>query len=60
MPTKTSSRGRAQDRSKVAGGQDYEVNYEQQKTGTSKTAVKKAVASAGNSRKKVEQQLKKK
>ena len=60
MPTKTNSRGRAQDRSKVAGGQDYEVNYEQKKTGSSKAAVKKAVNSAGNSRKKVEAQLKKK
>jgi hypothetical protein len=60
MATKTSSRGRAQDRSKVAGGQDYELKYEGKKTGSSVSAVKKAVKSAGNSRKKVEQQLKKK
>ncbi len=28
------SRGRAQDRKRVAGGQDYEVRYEAKKTGT--------------------------
>ena len=60
MATKTNSRGRAQDRSKVAGGQDYEVNYEGKKTGSSKADVKQAVKTAGNSRKKVEAQLKKK
>ena len=60
MNTKqTSSKGRAQDRAKVAGGQDYEVNYEAKKTGTSSDSVKKAVKSAGNSRNKVEKQLKK-
>lgn len=60
MATKQNSRGRAQDRSKVAGGQDYEVQYEGKKTGTSTNDVKKAVSSAGNSRKEVEKQLKKK
>lgn len=58
MSTKqTSSRGRAQDRAKVAGGQDYEVSYEAGKTGTSTAKVKAAVKSAGNSRKKVEKEL---
>lgn len=56
----TSKRGRAQDRSKVAGGQEYEVQYEKKKTGASTQQVKEAVSSAGNARKKVEQQLKKK
>jgi hypothetical protein len=56
MPNK-STRGRAQDRGKVAGGQDYEVNYESKKTGASAKAVKAAVKSAGNSRKKVEKKL---
>lgn len=51
------SRGRAQDRAKVAGGQDHEVRYEAKKEGVSKDAVKKAVKSAGNSRKKVEQEI---
>ena len=52
-----SSRGRGQDRSKVAGGQDHEVQYEQQKTGASKEQIKKAIKSEGNSRKKVEKNL---
>ncbi|WP_407179746.1 DUF3606 domain-containing protein [Bradyrhizobium sp. STM 3562] len=51
------SRGRKQDRARVAGGQDYEVRYEAKKTGRSKPAVKKAVKKAGSSRKKVERQL---
>jgi len=55
----TSSRGRAQDRAKVAGGQDYEVRYEASKEGVSKTKVKDAVKNVGNSRSKVEKQLEK-
>jgi hypothetical protein len=54
---KTTSRGRAQDRSKVAGGQEHEVRYEAKKTGKPKAAVKEAVKSRGNSRKKVEKAL---
>ena len=50
-------RGRAQDRVRVAGGQDHEVAYEAKKESVSKDAVKKAVRSAGNSRKKVETKL---
>lgn len=53
----TTSRGRAQDRAKVAGGQDHEVRYEAKKEGVSKDAVKRAVKSAGNSRKKVEAEI---
>lgn len=53
-----SARGRAQDRAKVAGSQDYEVNYEANKLGTSGEKVKKAVKNAGNSRKKVEKAIK--
>ena len=56
MPTET-NRGRAQDRAKVAGGQDYEVNYEAGKIGASKDNVRQAVKDVGNSRKKVEQKL---
>ena len=52
------SRGRAQDRAKVAGGQDHEVRYEAEKTGKSKDEVKDAVKAAGNSRKDVEKHLK--
>jgi hypothetical protein len=56
MPNET-NRGRAQDRAKVAGGQDYEVDYEAGKTGASKDSVREAVKDVGNSRKKVEQKL---
>jgi len=54
--TKT-TRGRTQDRAKVAGGEDYEVRYEAKKSGRSASAVKKAVKKVGNSRKKVERRL---
>jgi hypothetical protein len=45
---KKTSRGRSQDRRRVAGGQDYEVRYEVKKTGRSKSAVKKAVKKGRN------------
>ena len=47
-----------QDRAKVAGGQDHEVKYEAGKTGASKSEVKDAVKSVGNSRSAVEKKLK--
>jgi hypothetical protein len=50
-------RRRNEDRKRVAGGQDYEVRYESKKTGGSKKGVKRAVKRVGNSRKKVEQEL---
>jgi hypothetical protein len=54
-----SSRGISQDRSKVAGGQSHEVQYEKEKTGASKEQIKKAIKAEGNQRKKVEEKLKK-
>jgi hypothetical protein len=39
----TISRGRAQDRARVAAGQEHEVRYEAKKEGVSKDEVKKAV-----------------
>jgi hypothetical protein len=54
---KQSSRGRKQDRARVAGGQDYEVRYEAKKTKKSASAVKKAVKKVGSSRKRVERRL---
>ena len=54
---KQTTRGRKQDRSRVAGGQDYEVQYEARKSGRSASAVKKAVRKVGNTRKKVEKRL---
>ena len=58
MNKKPSSKGRNQDRSKVAGGQDYEVSYEKDKLNVSGKEVKDAVKTEGNSRKKVEEKLK--
>jgi hypothetical protein len=54
---KKTSRGRKQDRARVAGGQDFEVRYEAKKTGRSAASVKKAVKKVGNTRKKVEREL---
>ena len=51
------SRGRKQDRARVAGGEDYEVRCESKKTGRSKGRVKRAVKKVGNSRKRVAQDL---
>ena len=48
-----SARGRKQDRERVAGGQDYEVQYTAKKTRKSASAVKKAVKKVGSSRKRV-------
>jgi Protein of unknown function (DUF3606) len=56
MKNKT-TRGRSQDRNKVAGKQDYEVSYEKEKMNTSDRAVKKAIKSAGNQREEVEKKL---
>ncbi|ESY22246.1 MULTISPECIES: DUF3606 domain-containing protein [unclassified Mesorhizobium] len=60
MATSQTTRGRSQDRAKVAGGQDHEVKYEAGKTGASKADIKSAVKSVGNSRRKVEDELGKK
>jgi hypothetical protein len=54
---KRTSRGRKQDRARVAGGQKHEVRYEARKTGRPAPAVKKAVKKVGNMRKKVERRL---
>jgi hypothetical protein len=51
MPKERTSRGRKQDRARVAGGQDYEVRSK------SKPAVKKAVKKVGSTRKRVERAL---
>ena len=51
------TRGRNQDRARVAAGQDYEVRYEANKEGVSKADVKVAVRKVGNSRNRVEAEL---
>ena len=47
-----------QDRNRVAGNEDYELNYLAQKLNASKEEVKAAIAAVGNDRDKVEQYLK--
>jgi len=54
---KQNARSRKQDRARVAGGQDYEIQYEAMKIRRSKPAVKKAVKKVGNTRRKVERRL---
>ena len=49
MADSKTTRGRNQDRAKVAGGQDHEVKYEAGKTGASKAEIKSTVKSVGNS-----------
>ncbi len=56
---KKETRGRSQDRAKVAANQEHEVNYETDKMNISPEVLKKAVKSAGNQRTKVEKQVKK-
>jgi Protein of unknown function (DUF3606) len=56
-PKKLTTRGRKQDRARVAGGQEYEVRYAAKKTDRSKSAMKRAVKKVGNTRKKVEKRL---
>lgn len=53
------TRGRNQDRARVAAGQDHEIKYEAKKENVSKAEVKKAVKKVGNSRAKVEATLNK-
>ena len=55
---KQTTRGLNQDRARVAGGQDYEVQYEKGKLHVSAQKVKEAVKIEGNSRKKIEKKLK--
>jgi len=59
MANTQTTRGRNQDRARVAGGQDHDVKDEANKTRASRTEVKSAVKSVGNSRKKVEHKLSK-
>ncbi len=51
------TRGRKQDRARVAGGQKHEVRYAAKKTGKTAAAVKRAVKTVGTSRRKVERAL---
>ena len=57
---KQTTRGRNQDRARVAGGQDHEVNYEKEKTKVSSDEIKNTIKKVGNSRKEVEKEIGKK
>lgn len=57
MSAEQTNRGRAQDRARVAAGQDHEVRYEAGKEGVDRETVTDAVRAVGNSRKKVEEHL---
>jgi predicted metal-binding transcription factor (methanogenesis marker protein 9) len=54
----TTTRGRNQDRSLIAGEQEHEVAYAAKKAGVTPEKVRKAIAEVGNSRAAVEKQLK--
>ncbi|KKB10392.1 DUF3606 domain-containing protein [Devosia chinhatensis] len=58
MAQDQTTRGRNQDRDRVAGGQDHEVDYEAGKMDASRKDVRDAVKSEGNSRAAVEKKLK--
>jgi hypothetical protein len=58
MATKAKRSGRGRDRKLVAGRQRHETGYTAKKTGTKRSAVRKAVKRVGNSRRKVEAELK--
>ena len=47
------------DRSKVAGDEQWEISYMIEKTGASREEVEKAIAAVGNNREKVEAYLNK-
>ncbi|MBZ0099935.1 MAG: DUF3606 domain-containing protein [Taibaiella sp.] len=56
MPDNKDMQGK-QDRSRVAGGEDYEVQYLVEKFKVSADVVKEAIASVGNSRDAVEEYI---
>jgi len=58
MPDDKTKRGRSADRKLVAAMEDYEVRYLAQKHSVTMKAVKEAVGKVGNSRNKVEAELK--
>ena len=54
------TRGRSQDRSRVAGKQEHELAYMKEKYGVSSQQLAGAIRAVGNGRKEVEQYLKEK
>jgi len=47
------------DRNRIAGNEDYEIDYMVEKTGASREEVKQAIKAVGNDRQKIEEYLKK-
>jgi hypothetical protein len=54
------TRGRGQDRKRVAEGQEHELDYMKEKHGISGQQLAAAIRAVGNSREKVEKYLKEK
>jgi hypothetical protein len=52
-----SSRGRNQDRLRVAGGQEYEINYLSRKHNVPRFLVEEAIGSVGNNRQQIEEYI---
>jgi hypothetical protein len=48
------------DRNRVAGDEDYEINYIVEKTGATREQVAQAIKAVGNNRQKVEEYLRNK
>jgi hypothetical protein len=55
-----SSRGRSQDRRRVAGGQSHEMSYMREKFDISAQQLSGAIRAVGNNRKEIEKYLKEK
>jgi hypothetical protein len=58
MPDDKTKRGKP-DRSRVAGGEKYEVAHEAKKLGISQARLKEIIKKVGNSRQKIEGEAKK-
>jgi hypothetical protein len=56
----STSRGRSQDRKRVAGGQGHELSYMKDKYGISGQQLAGAIRAVGNNRKDIEKYLKEK
>ncbi|RYD56812.1 MAG: DUF3606 domain-containing protein [Sphingobacteriales bacterium] len=51
------SRGHQQDRLRVAGGQEYEINYLARKHSVPRFMVEEAISAVGNNRKLIEEYI---
>jgi hypothetical protein len=58
MPDNKDSRDK-RDRNRVAGDENYELSYLQEKLGVSRERIMEAIEAVGNNREKIEEYLKK-